>query len=286
MQEKQSKNLIRLLLPCMVLTMLSGIGVFLALSSPLVQAQGADHQETWTEGGLGEVRGGEDRHLDASVNSDAVFDPNVDADGDGILNGKEGNELLPGTYGGDAYMNPNLVTLMTKGGKISLKISDGRFRKVHVMPDPDPNQPEKTIDDPDFPYGFISFRIEGLDQDGKEEVQLKILFPQEVGAHAKLYRYQPQEFGRPDHYEAQLGYDIGDGDFWKYDYDKYDYAGAPPPPPSKQSIKLTLKDNNGFYDADIQDQTGYKGAIEGIWGLGEPKSAGKGRCFIQSLPGL
>ena len=32
------------------------------------------------------------------------------------------------------------------------------------MPDNDPNRPEKTIDTPDFPYGFISFRIEGLDE--------------------------------------------------------------------------------------------------------------------------
>jgi len=277
MQENQSKNLIRLLLPCMVLIMLSGTAVFLALSSPLVQAQGADHQETWTEGGLGEVAGGEDRHLPEGV------DPHADTDGDGILNGEEGDETLPGTYGGDAYMNPNLCTLITRGGKISLKISvigggDARFRKVHVMPDPDPNQPQKAIDDPDFPYGFISFRIEGLDQNTNDKVQLKILFPQKVGAHAKLYRYQGL---RPDQYAAQLGYDIGEGDFWKYDY-----AGTPSPP-SKQSITLTLKDNNGIYDADIQGTTdSTKGAIEGIWGLGEPKSAGKGRCFIQSLPGL
>jgi hypothetical protein len=265
MQKKQASYLIRLVLFGVGLVALIATAVF--LPSPLVQAQTADPQLNWGGGGLGEVTG-EARLLPATVNPDA------DTDGDGIINGEEGDGILPGTYGRDAYMNPNLCTLITDNAyKISMKINTGRFLDVHVMHDDDPNRPEKTIDTPDFPYGFISFKIVDLDKNRNSVVQLKIFFPQKVSTHAKLFRYQGL---RPDQYVAQIGYDIGNGNIWKYDDD---YMA------SFQSITLTLIDNDSTYDADIQEITGNKGVIEGIWGLGVPKAGSKGRCFIQTLPG-
>jgi len=270
MQKKQAKYLIRLLFFGVGLVALIAMAVFFTLPSPLVQAQSADSQLNW--GGLGEVSSGEARFLDASVNPDA----DADADGDGIKNGEEGDEILPGTYGQDAYMNPNLCTLITnKGDKISMKINKGWFRDVHVMPDDDPNRPEKTIDTPDFPYGFISFRIEGLTPGGiGDKVQLKILFPDNVSTHANLCRYQGY---RPDQYVAQLGYGLEGGNFWKYDFENLSKSYE------THSIIFTIKDNDFTYDADIHDSP--DGAIEGIWGLGVPKGGSKGRCFIQTLSG-
>ena len=96
--------------------MLGAIAVFLALPFPLVQAQSADPQSTWTGGGFGEVIGGEDRFLSVTVDPNMILMVMVSKMGRKVMN------ILPGTYGQDAYMNPNLCTLITKGGKISLKI--------------------------------------------------------------------------------------------------------------------------------------------------------------------
>lgn len=270
MKKKQAKYFIRLLLSGAGLLALIAIVVYFIFSSPLVQAQSADSQLIGVGGGLGEVVGGENRFLDDAV------DPYADTDGDGIENGVEGDEILPGTYGQDAYMNPNLCTLITnKGDKISLKINKGWFRDVHVMPDGDDNRPEKTIDTPDFPYGFISFRIEGLSTGGTgDEVQLKILFPDNINTHAKLFRYQGY---RPDQYVTQIGYDIGGGKIWKYDFEKLSKSYE------THSIIFPIVDNDPTYDSVIHDYP--DGEIEGIWGLGIPKSGSKGRCFIQTFSG-
>jgi len=265
MQKKRAAHPIHHSFLWTVLMVLAAIGVFLALSalssSPPVQAQTTDSQSTWTDGGIGEVAGEGQRF------SGDLADPNADFDDDGIKNSEEGDAYIPG-YGSNASSNPGLCTLMTKGGVVTMKIDKGRFRYVEAIPD-DPNKPEKKIDDPEFPYGFIKFWVEGLDQGSVgEEVQLKILFPNKVDAHAKLcsYNYHLETW------QAQISYDIGGGNVWKYDFDSY----------QMRSIKFTLKDNDPLYDA--YTYTNADGMIKGIWGLGVPKSSSKGRCFIQTLP--
>jgi|GEM_PF-2645565 len=243
---------------------LMACGVMILSSVDSARARRFQSIQAADEWGIGEVVGERVRFL---------FDPN-DTDGDGIKDAEEGDGPGVGSYGANASKDPSLCSLETKDGRVSMKIDRGYFRNVRLVSENDPNRPDKSISDPEFPYGFISFRIEGLDSYGKDEVNLKILFPAVVSAHARLCRYHDQQW------RAQIVYDIGEGYFWKYDFD------ALPESYHRRSIALTLRDNDSIYDADIQEVTGNQGRIEGCWGLGVPKSSsGKGRCFIQVLSG-
>lgn len=276
MQKKHMNNSLDLLLSLIGFMVLGAAVIFFSLSfppHPLAEAQSADSDVSWT-GGFGEVVDGGQKQL--LSNYGYPFDPN-DVDGDGISNEQENSDILPGTYGEDAYMNPNLCTLDTKGGRISMKINKGRFRQVHMAKDNDPNRPDRTIEDPDFSYGFISFRIElpnGSLED--EDVELKILFPDKVSPYARLYNYFDEQW------LAQIAYGLKD-DFWKYDYG--DNQNPIDALHQKHSIILTIRDNVSIYDSNIKELTGDEGIIDGTWGLGVPKSSSGGRCFITSLLG-
>ncbi|MEW6381319.1 MAG: choice-of-anchor U domain-containing protein [bacterium] len=246
-----------------------GAMMLFIMVSPLAQAADSQPMDV-DEWGIG---GGE-RFL-SEQNVDAT-----DTDGDGISDTDEGNGPSVGTYNGIAYRDPNLCSLLIKEGekkdhRITMKIDKGVFRDVHIVSENDPNRPKREITDPEFPYGFISFRIEGLDDEGEDEVTLKIFFHNMlVSPHARLCRYYDKQW------LAQIGYDIGDGDYWKYD------TANLPKQNYKQSITVTLRDNNPAHDSDIQNETGHEGVIVDPWGLGIPKSSSKkGRCFIQSLSG-
>ncbi|MEW5803831.1 MAG: hypothetical protein AB1847_17190 [bacterium] len=269
MKRIEAKLCVRRFFICIgLVTLVAGaIAILCAtFSFHLNRVQAADTQAVLMEGGVGEVTGcGETRKIIG------ILDPEADTDGDGITDGEEGEGSIEGTYVHDAYNDDTLCTLETEGGWISIKIDKGHLRKVHTMPDNDPNRPEKSIDDPEFPYGFISFRIEGLNPDSNEEkeVKLELLFPEDVSAHAVLYRYHLESW------RAQIGYSIGDAS-WKYDFQNLSE------PYKKQGIIVTIKDNDSMYDSDRPELR--DGEIEGIWGLGVPKDSEDGRCFIQALP--
>ncbi len=205
-----------------------------------------------------------------------VLNKNCDVDEDGINDLEEGADSLPESYCPDpnyAYRDKTLVAFRTPGGKIAMKIDKGRFRKVRIEAENDANRPEETISNLTFPYGFISFRIEGPKKGvNLEEVELRILFPTQITNYAEFCRYSLGAW------RARIEYSVYDdsyvgGDTWRHE----DFSGAPEW--EKRSLMVKLTDNNPKHDSNDN-----YGVIDDPWGLGIPReSSGGGRCFLSYI---
>lgn len=195
-----------------------------------------------------------------------------DEDEDGVIDAEEGAALLPGTYGKKAYSDSSLATLLTPGGQITMKIDKGKFRDIQIMPEDDPNRPERSISDLEFPYGFVYFRIEELTKTEYpgNKVKMDILFPAKITSYAEFWRYYDQTWNTPiEHNYSKLGGD----NFWRYDDNE-----KIPPQIERQSVYLYLIDNNPLYDSCDDEKI-----IEDPLGLGVPKESGAGKCFLRAI---
>lgn len=206
-----------------------------------------------------------------------VLNKNCDVDEDGINDLEEGADSLPESYWQDpnyAYRDKTLVALMTAGGKIAMKIDKGRFRKVRIEAENDANRPEETISNLTFPYGFISFRIEGPKKGvNLEEVELRILFPSPITNYAEFCRYSLGAWRARIEYSVYNDDSYDGGDTWLYE----NFSGAPEW--EKRSLMVKLTDNNYKHDSNDAD-----GVIDDPWGLGIPReSSGGGRCFLSYI---
>jgi len=206
-----------------------------------------------------------------------VLNKKCDTDGDGVDDLEEGADPLPASYyypdPNYAYKNKTLVALWTSGGKIAMKIDKGHFKSVYPTNDNDPDYPEENISNLYFPYGFISFSIDGKEAEvNLGEVELRILFPTQLTNYAEFCRYSLGAWrARIEH---SYYTDSHDGeDTWRYE----EFTGAPEW--EKRSLKVKLTDNNSKHDSNDEENV-----IDDPWGLGIPReSSGEGRCFLSYI---
>ncbi len=212
----------------------------------------------------------------ADPNNRVIILGKSDTDHDGIEDAIEGAEILPETYWNTnqltyPYESHKLASLITSGGRITLKINDGIFKDVHLVKEDDPNMPEDKISDLTFPLGFLSFRVINLED---EETDLKILFPMKISSYAQICRYHSKNWWAQ--IEEGSKYEFDQGEAWSYE--EFSDEGF-----QEKGIIVKMKDytednNNLKFDSDPEE-----GTIQDPLGLGIPKESSGGRCFIYTL---
>ena len=208
----------------------------------------------------------------ADPNNQLIVLGKTDEDKDKICDAEEGVDLLPESYWQDpnyAYRDKMLAAIRTPGGKIILKINQGRFRNVYVASENDPNRPEDNILGLNFPYGFISFRIEDLIED---VVELRILFPNQITNYAEFCRYSLEIWRARIEYSPFDDDNYDAGNAWRYE----SFPGIPEM--ERRGLMLKLIDNDSKFDSNNEE-----GKIDDPLGLGIPKESGEGRCFLSYI---